>query len=54
MIGDTEYDMHMARALNMPALGVACGVHEPGRLLRAGAQAVLDNVSAVPAWLARS
>ena len=51
MIGDTEYDMHMARALNMPALGVACGVHEPGRLLRAGAEAVLEGVSSLPKWL---
>jgi phosphoglycolate phosphatase len=53
MIGDTDYDIHMARALNMPSLGVGCGVHEPGRLLRAGASAVLDNVGAVPAWLSR-
>ena len=52
MIGDTDYDVGMAAALGMPALGVGCGVHEPGRLLRAGAQAVLENVSAVPAWLA--
>ncbi|MDB5975400.1 MAG: family hydrolase [Nevskia sp.] len=52
MIGDTDYDVGMANALGMPSLGVGCGVHEPGRLLRAGAQAVLDNVSGVPAWLA--
>ena len=53
MIGDTDYDVGMANALGMPALGVGCGVHEPGRLLRAGAQAVLADVSAVPGWLAR-
>ena len=52
MIGDTDYDVNMARALNMPALGVGCGVHEPGRLLRAGAAAVLGDVGAVPGWLA--
>jgi phosphoglycolate phosphatase len=51
MIGDTEYDMAMARALGVPALGVACGVHEPGRLLRAGAGAVLADVRSVPAYL---
>lgn len=51
MIGDTEYDMAMAAALGMPALGVACGVHEAGRLLKAGARAVVDDVRAVPAWL---
>ncbi|MDR3417998.1 MAG: HAD-IA family hydrolase [Nevskia sp.] len=54
MIGDTEYDMSMAQALGMPALGVGCGVHEPGRLLRAGAHAVLEGVGAVPNWLGRS
>jgi phosphoglycolate phosphatase len=53
MIGDTEFDIGMARALNMPALGVSCGVHEPGRLLRAGAEAVLESVGGLPAWLAR-
>ncbi|MBL6751870.1 MAG: HAD-IA family hydrolase [Nevskia sp.] len=52
MIGDTEYDVAMARALGMPALGVACGVHEPGRLLRAGAGAVLADVKSVPLYLA--
>jgi phosphoglycolate phosphatase len=52
MIGDTEYDMAMARALGMPALGVACGVHEPGRMLRAGAEAVVSDVRSVPAYLA--
>jgi len=53
MIGDTEYDVAMASALGMQALGVACGVHEPGRLRTAGACAVIDRVSALPAWLAR-
>ncbi len=51
MIGDTEYDMAMARAIGMTGLGVACGVHEPARLLRAGASAVIDAVADVPSWL---
>ena len=52
MIGDTEYDMAMAHAIAMPALGVTCGVHEPARLLDAGALALVNDVGAVPAWLA--
>jgi phosphoglycolate phosphatase len=52
MIGDTEYDMAMAAAIGMPALAVACGVHEPGRLARAGARAVIDDAAAIPRWLA--
>ncbi|MBI2383847.1 MAG: HAD-IIIA family hydrolase [Gammaproteobacteria bacterium] len=51
MVGDTEYDVHMAAAIGMPALGVACGVHEPGRLLQAGALALIETVRDLPAWL---
>jgi phosphoglycolate phosphatase len=51
MVGDTEFDIGMARALGMPAVGVSCGVHDAGRLLRAGAEAVLENVSGLPNWL---
>lgn len=51
MIGDTEFDMAMARSIGMPALGVTCGVHEPGRLLKAGAKTLIENVGRLPAWL---
>lgn len=51
MIGDTEYDVAMARAIGMPAVGVTCGVHDPERLRRAGAEALLDSVAQLPQWL---
>ncbi len=51
MIGDTEYDIAMGCALSMPALGVACGVHDGGRLLRAGALGLIDEVRHLPDWL---
>lgn len=51
MIGDTEYDAAMARAIGMDALGVTCGVHDGGRMQRAGAGALLDGVHALPQWL---
>jgi phosphoglycolate phosphatase len=54
MIGDTEYDMAMARALNMPALGVSCGVHEGERLTAMGALALLPHVAQLPEWLVAS
>jgi phosphoglycolate phosphatase len=54
MIGDTDYDMAMAAAIEMPAVGVSCGVHAPERLQRAGAIGLLDGVAALPAWLAQS
>ena len=53
MIGDTAYDAAMARAIGMPALGVACGVHAPSRILQAGAAAVIESVRELPAWLAQ-
>lgn len=53
VVGDTEFDMAMAAAADVPAVGVACGVHEPGRLYAAGAVTVLEDVAALPGWLVR-
>lgn len=52
MIGDTEFDLAMAAAIGMPALGVTCGVHAPLRLHQAGARALLESVADLPGWLA--
>lgn len=43
MIGDTTFDMEMARNAGVGALGVSWGYHAPDRLTRAGAHAVIDN-----------
>lgn len=51
MIGDTEYDMAMARAIGMPGLGVTCGVHAPQRMLDAGAGTLLESVRDLPGWI---
>ena len=40
MIGDTVYDIDMARAAGCRSIGVAWGYHEPAELLAAGAEAV--------------
>ena len=40
MIGDTTYDIEMARAAGVRALGVGWGYHAPDELLAAGAEAV--------------
>ncbi|MDA1107041.1 MAG: HAD-IA family hydrolase [Proteobacteria bacterium] len=53
MIGDTEYDMHMARNAGVPALGVSYGVHGRERLLQCGALDCLDAIHELPAWLVR-
>ena len=52
MIGDTEYDMQMARNAGVPGLAVSYGVHSPGRLLAEGALACLDQIDQLPGWLA--
>lgn len=48
MIGDTTFDIEMARAAGVRAIGVDWGYHEPQELLDAGAEAVAKN----PAQLA--
>jgi phosphoglycolate phosphatase len=40
MIGDTSYDMAMARAAGVTAVGVAWGYHDPAELQAAGAHYV--------------
>ncbi len=53
MVGDTEFDMQMARSAQVGALGVACGVHEQERLHGAGALAILTDVTGLGGWLRR-
>lgn len=45
MIGDTSFDMTMARAAGISALGVSWGYHAPDRL---GADRVVDRFADVP------
>lgn len=52
MIGDTEYDMMMARNAGTRALAVSYGVHELDRLLGHGPVGHIDAITQLPAWLA--
>jgi phosphoglycolate phosphatase len=52
MIGDTEFDMQMARNAQVSAVAVSYGVHEPERLIAEGALACLDRINELPGWLA--
>ena len=56
MIGDTTYDIEMARNAGVAAIGVAWGYHEPERLQLAGANTVVATsdalAAAIDAWLA--
>ncbi|MEO1092176.1 MAG: HAD-IA family hydrolase, partial [Pseudomonadota bacterium] len=51
MIGDTTFDMEMAVAAGVAAVGVAWGHHSTDLLLRAGADHVVDDVAALRALL---
>ncbi len=43
MIGDTTYDMTMARQIGARAIGVEWGYHAPGELIGAGAELVVAH-----------
>lgn len=51
MIGDTEYDMQMARNADTHALAVSYGVHTVDRLLRHEPVGCLDDIRDLPGWL---
>ncbi|MFN7159684.1 MAG: HAD-IA family hydrolase, partial [Erythrobacter cryptus] len=52
MIGDTSFDMLMARSAGVRALGVGWGYHAPQELLASGAVAVAEDAAALGALLA--
>jgi len=51
MVGDTVYDMEMARGAKVAGLAVSYGVHARERLLDCGALACLDSFPEVCAWV---
>lgn len=51
MVGDTVYDLEMARAARMDALAVTYGVHERASLMAHRPLACLDSFAEVCAWL---
>jgi phosphoglycolate phosphatase len=51
MVGDTEYDLKMARCAGMDALAVSYGAHEEHRLLPHHPLACIDSISQMHNWL---
>ncbi len=51
MIGDTSFDMLMARSAGVRAVGVSWGYHAPHELLASGALSVADSAAALAAAL---
>lgn len=54
MIGDTTYDLQMARNAGLAALGVSYGVHERAALMACEPLAIMDSFPEIPAWLTRA
>lgn len=53
MVGDTTFDIDMARAAGLPGIGVAWGYHPPADLRAAGAELVLVDFAALPGAIDR-
>jgi phosphoglycolate phosphatase len=53
MVGDTIFDMAMARSAGTAAIGVSWGVHEAHELHDAGADQVVDEFHELPAVILR-
>jgi phosphoglycolate phosphatase len=53
MVGDTVFDMEMARSAKVPAVGVGWGYHEGAELEAAGAAAVVREFGELPALIER-
>lgn len=51
MVGDTTYDIEMARAAMVGAIGVTWGYHHRAELEEAGAHIIIDEYCALPATL---
>ena len=51
MIGDSEYDLAMARNARVASVGVLCGVHDAQTLRRCEPLGLLPHVAELPAWL---
>jgi len=51
MIGDTAYDLEMARSAGVASVAVASGVHGRERLLDLDPLVLLDSVIHLPGWL---
>lgn len=53
VIGDTSFDIAMAKAAGATAIGVAWGYHTPAELIAEGADHVVDRAADLPALLER-
>lgn len=53
MLGDTDYDMHMAQAAGMDCLAVTYGAHKKERLEAANPTVLCEDVAKIQQWLSK-
>lgn len=51
MVGDTSFDLDMAKAINMDAVGMTHGAHESSILLASGAKALCHDLTELLEWI---
>jgi phosphoglycolate phosphatase len=51
MVGDTEFDLEMARNANVPAIAVSYGAHDLDRLLKYEPIASLDSFQDIKKYI---
>lgn len=51
MVGDTEYDILMAKCASVPALGVSYGAHAKERILNLDPVGCIDDIRELQEWL---
>jgi phosphoglycolate phosphatase len=51
MVGDTEYDMDMAKQLNMPRIAVSYGAHHIDRMMSYQPSICVDQFSELVDWI---
>lgn len=54
MVGDTTFDIEMARAAGIAGIGVAWGNHAPADLMAAGAKVVVSSFPELVDWISGS
>jgi phosphoglycolate phosphatase len=51
MVGDTSFDLDMAKAIDMDAVGMTHGAHESSILLASGAKALCHDLTELLEWI---
>jgi len=54
MVGDTSFDLDMARSIGMDAIGMTHGAHESSILLASGAKALCRDLSELLDWIKKN